>query len=130
MPVIAWLSIIPALFVLQALTLLAMGRVPICTCGTVKFWHGVVHSSENSQHMFDWYWFTHILHGFLWLYLLIRVVLRRAPLAARLVLAVFIEGAWMPVQTSNFVISATAPAPSRSTTTATASSIRSSIPCR
>jgi hypothetical protein len=95
--------IIAGLIALQAAVLFAMGRTPICTCGTVKLWHGVVQSSENSQHIFDWYSFTHVLHGF-WLYFFGWFFLRRWPVVARLVLAVGLEAGWEILENTSFVI--------------------------
>ncbi len=92
-----------AIIALAALWLWHVGRVPFCECGYVKFWHGDTMSSQNSQHLTDWYTPSHIIHGLLF-YGLLHLVARRLSLGWRLTVATLVESAWEIVENSEAVI--------------------------
>jgi len=98
-----WLTLVLGIGIMAAVAIIerAMGHPLICRCGTIKLWHGVVNSPENSQHITDWYSFSHIIHGFIF-YGLTRLL--RLPLFVALLAAICLESAWELTENSEFVI--------------------------
>jgi len=93
-----------AIIILAAIVALdLMGRVWWCQAGDYSPWSWTVLSRHNSQHLFDPYSFTHILHGILEFWL-IGLVFRKVPIAWRFVIAIFIESSWEVVENTNYVI--------------------------
>lgn len=88
---------------LQALALLAMGLPAICTCGYIELWHGNPSGPETSQHLTDWYTYTHVIHGF-GFYLLLWLLAPRSSFGLRLVLAIGLEAGWEIVENTPFVM--------------------------
>ncbi|PZQ95662.1 MAG: hypothetical protein DI533_18660 [Cereibacter sphaeroides] len=92
-----------AIILAAAAWLLWIGREPICKCGYIKLWHGQTMSSENSQHISDWYTPSHLLHGILF-YGLLWLVARRLAVGWRLVIATLVEVGWEILENSDAII--------------------------
>jgi len=103
---ISWRTYLAATLVVivgAALILYLKGQVPICKCGYVKLWHGEPISSENSQHISDWYSLSHMIHGFLF-FAVLGWVAQRMPVGLRLTLATAVEAGWEIFENSDFII--------------------------
>ena len=92
-----------AILVAAAAALLAMGRNPICTCGTVDLWVGTRDSPKTSQMLADWYSLSHIVHGLLF-YAALWLVARRWPAEWRFVAALLVEASWEVTENTPMVI--------------------------
>jgi hypothetical protein len=91
------------ILVVTAAVLLAMGRNPICTCGSIDLWVGQRDSAETSQMLADWYSLSHVVHGLLF-YAGLWLVARRWPAEWRFVVALLIEASWEVTENTPFVI--------------------------
>ena len=97
------IAIVTGIILVSAAALYAMGHPLICKCGYVKLWHFDVVSSENSQHIVDWYTPSHIIHGFLF-YFLFWLIAPKSSFGTRLILAVLLEASWEVIENTDFVI--------------------------
>jgi len=84
-----------------------MDRNIVCECGYVKIWHSAVISSENSQHIFDWYSLTHFIHGLAFYFILViieRISKIKIPILTKLVIAVILACGWEILENSDYII--------------------------
>jgi hypothetical protein len=97
-----WAALIGALcgMVVQ---LRLQGRLWTCACGYIRAWSGDINSADNSQHFFDPYTFTHLLHGFMFI-ALVHLLWPRMPEVWKIVSALSVEALWEVIENSAFVI--------------------------
>ncbi len=106
----SWKLQLPWILMITAASVMAIvraiqGGIWWCRWDTpVYIWSSEVWSKHNSQHLFDPYTFTHILHGFLFYWLARLVFRKRISFAWMLFVAVLGESIWELVENSRYVI--------------------------
>lgn len=86
-----------------AAILLAMGRPPICTCGTIELWVSDGDSPMTSQMLGDWYSPSHVIHGFLF-YAFLWLAVGRWRIERRFLAALALEVAWELIENTDWAI--------------------------
>lgn len=89
--------------VLMSVILYTQGRIWWCKLGDYSPWVSQAWGNHTSQHLFDPYTFTHILHGVLFFWL-IDLIFRKQTFAWKFFIAILVESAWEVLENSQFVI--------------------------
>jgi hypothetical protein len=98
----AWVAS-AAVLAAAAVLLRAQGRLWYCSCGRLRLWTGDAWSQETSQQFLDPYSLTHVLHGFLFCWLL-TLAAPRLSSSWRFVAALAAEALWEVVENTDFVV--------------------------
>lgn len=93
---------VPAIIAMIAI-LYTQGRIWWCKYGDYNPWTSDAWSDHTSQHLFDPYAFTHVLHGVLFFWLL-SLFFRKVSVGWRFFAAILAECAWEVVENSSFII--------------------------
>lgn len=97
-------AVVVVILLAHAAALYFMGQPWIYEGGYVKLWYGAsVLTSENSQHLSDWYTLSHIIHGFLF-YAILSLVFPRLSVGTRLLMALAIESGWELFENTDMII--------------------------
>ena len=78
-------------------------RIWWCACSRPFLWDGDIWSAHNSQHLFDPYSFTHILHGVI-MCGLISLIFPRMKIGWQIWTATLIESLWEILENTQFII--------------------------
>ncbi len=93
-----------AALILMVVVLRVQGRIWWCKIGDYSIYvNQAWNSPHTSQHLFDPYTFTHILHGVLF-FGLASLIFSRVSAVWRFFIAIFAETAWEILENSNFII--------------------------
>jgi Protein of unknown function (DUF2585) len=88
---------------IQVAVLHRFGQPFIAASGHILLWVSDPFSPDTSQQLADWYSFSHLIHGFIFFWLL-QLAAPRLPLGARLLIAMGVEIAWEFTENSPAVI--------------------------
>lgn len=100
--IVIWSGI---LIIIQIGLLWVMRQPWICACDSIHLWVSDIFSSQMSQHLFDWYSFSHVIHGFLF-FMILRLMFPRLSWGYRLLCALAIEIGWEVAENTPYVINA------------------------
>lgn len=90
----------------QGAVLYWLGNPFMCPCGNIQIWDGAVRGVQDSQHIFDWYSFSHVVYGivlyfFLWL---ARKKFPRVTIATAFIIVVMISAGWEVFENTQFAV--------------------------